>query len=54
MSGDHIEVENSDQNLTWGFNWSDASGGKLSVHMRSGGSGGGGNRMVTGSFTRLD
>lgn len=49
LSGDAIEFDNSDQNLRWSFRWSDANSGKLSIHPQ-----GGGGRMVTGSFARLD
>jgi hypothetical protein len=51
LSGDSIDFDNSDQNLRWGFKWSDATAGKLSIHPQGGGGGG---RMVTGSFARLD
>ena len=51
LSGDSIDFDNSDQNLRWGFKWSDANSGKLSIQQHSSSNNA---RMVTGSFTRLD
>ena len=50
LSGDGIDFDNHDQNLRWGFKWSDANSGNLSTYTLGAGKA----RMVTGSFTRLD
>jgi hypothetical protein len=49
LSADGIEFLNPDGNLVTTFKWGDANSGKLSMHPQ-----GGGGRMLTGTFTRLD
>jgi hypothetical protein len=54
LTGDGIDLENSDQNLGLAFKWGDANSGKYSIRSHGVGGAGGGSRMVTGSFARLD
>jgi len=49
LSADGIEFLNPDGNLVTTFKWGDANSGKLSMHPQ-----GGGGRMLTGTFARLD
>ena len=55
MSGDGIEFLQPEGQMKVSFKWSDANSGKLSMFPEGGGGRGGqNNKIVTGSFTRLD